>query len=152
MKIKLNEVSHTDVIVIQALTRDISKMPVNEINDKIGEIVSKALAKAKKIVISTIVQRDDDKQLKAKAELVNAYIKYTYAENSNVIICDNFNLRDEKFREQDGIHLTPHGTSVLATNLKHKVAEALGIEVMKKPRGICRHNDRDRRFFGEYRC
>ena len=44
----------------------------------------------------------------------------------------NQNLYDSKFRSDDGIHLTPHGTSVFATNLKHTIAKALNISVIKK--------------------
>ena len=132
MEKKLNEIEKTEVIVLQALTRDLGNKGVNEINERINEVIAKALTKAQKVVISTIVSREDEKQIGAKAELVNAHIKYKYINDKNVIICDNQNLNDGKFRVNDGLHLTPHGISVLATNLKHKIAEAFNISVIKK--------------------
>ena len=86
--------------------------------------------------------------MESKAEFINAHIKYKYDRNENIIICDNSNLLDEKFRTADGIHLTSHGTSVFATNLKYKVAEALGIEVKRKPRN---REQRRRGFFEDDR-
>ena len=47
-------------------------------------------------------------------------------------LCDNANLNDEKFRWENGIHLTKHGISVLATNLKYKIAEVLNVKVVEK--------------------
>ena len=52
--------------------------------------------------------------------------------NPKVLVCNNENLRDRKYRINDGIHLTEIGTSRLANNLKYKIAEALGIQVEKK--------------------
>ena len=55
-----------------------------------------------------------------------------FMEDDNVIVCDNSNLQDAKFRVRDGLHLTAHGTAVLANNIKFKVAKALNIQVEKK--------------------
>ena len=40
----------------------------------------------------------------------------------------------KKIRNADGLHFTTHGTSVLANNIKYKVAEALNIHVERKQR------------------
>ena len=150
METRLNNVENTDVIVIQALTRDLSKHDINYMNSRINEVVNKALTKAKKVVISTIVNREDKKDIGVKAGLVNAHIKYHYINHENVIVWDNHNLNDRKFRLRDGIHLTPHGTSIFATNLKYKIAEALKIDVFKKEntRGRRGYNGR-RTFFSD---
>ena len=103
-------------------------------NKSIDETVNKALSKAKKVVVGTIVGREDENDLKYKIDLINANTKYTYRENERVFICDNDNLRDPKFRWTDKLHLNDHGTAVLATNLKYKIAKTLGIEVRKKDR------------------
>ena len=59
-------------------------------------------------------------------------MKYVYRDDQRILICDNTNLNDSKFRRTDGIHLTDHGTAVLATNLKYKIAESLDVRVIKK--------------------
>ena len=130
----LDDIRKTDVIVVQALTRDLAEKQVNEMIDGVNTVVTKALSKAKKVVISLIVRRDDDIQLRAKAEVINANISYAYIDNQDVIICENVNLNEKKYRKPDGVHLTTHGTSVLATNLKYKIADALNITVIKKDR------------------
>ena len=132
MSEKLDEIESTETIVIQALTRDVASKSVEEMNNGIDEVVNKALAKSKNIVLSTIVAREDVRDINHKIDLINANMKYRYKENERVFICDNVNLNNVKFRWEDGIHLTEHGTSVLATNLKYKVAEALDIKVLKK--------------------
>ena len=128
----VNSINKTDVIVIGALTRDLDKKNVDEMNKEIESVIGQALTKAEKVVVSTIVHREDLPNIGAKAELVNAKIKYDFRDNERVIICDNYNMYDRKFRGPDKLHLTDHGTAVLATNLKHKICEALGIQVMKK--------------------
>ena len=108
-------------------------------NEGIEDIINKALLKSKNIVLSTIVAREDEKDLKEKINVINANMKYTFRDNERIFICDNANLNDEKFRWRDGIHLTQHGTSVLATNLKYKIAESLNVKVVKKVRS--KYND-----------
>ena len=55
-----------------------------------------------------------------------------YLDNEKVIICHHDNLRDRIYRQRDQLHLTDHGTSRLANNLKFKIAESLGIRIEKK--------------------
>ena len=146
MEKTLDEIEHTEVIVVQAFTRDLDNLEVNEMNDRINEIVIKALTKAQKVVVNTIVNREDIQHVGVKAELVNARIKYMYLNHENVLVCDNRNLNDSKFRVRDGLHLTTHGTSILATNLKYKIAEALNIKVIKKDGAY-----RNRKYNNNYR-
>ena len=73
-------------------------------HNAIEEVVDKALTKSKRIVLSTIVNREDDNELKMKIEVVNSNMKYTFRNNNQVFICDNTNLSDEKFRWKDGVH------------------------------------------------
>ena len=140
MENKLDEIEKIEVIVIQALTRDLEGKDVEYMNEGINKVITKALTKAQKVVVSTIIRRDDVKQIGAKAELVNAKLKYKYVDD-DVIICDNQNLYDSKFRLDDSIHLTPHGTSVFATNLKHMIAKALNISVIKKEKSHRNYSD-----------
>ena len=55
-------------------------------------------------------------------------------------------MKDVKFRV-DKVHLTDHGVSRLANNLKYKLAEGLNITVIKKkPRVDNRHGPQQERF------
>ena len=133
---QLNKTQNTETIVLQAFTREITSKSIEEMNEEIEGVVNKALMISKNIVISTIVAREDTYNIKDKIDSINANMKYNYRDNERIFICDNTNLDDEKFRTEDGIHLTQHGTSVLATNLKYKIAEALNVKVKKKNRNV----------------
>ena len=132
MEAELDETQNIETIVLQAFTRDVPSKSVEEMNEEIEAIVNNALMKSTKIVLSTIVAREDIQNSKDKIDLINANMKYRHRENERIFTCDNANLNDEKFRWEDGIHLTKHGISVLATNLKYKIAEALNVKVVKK--------------------
>ena len=105
------------------------------------------------MVIPTIVRREDTPEMGVKADLVNAHLQYRYINQERIFIRDNGNLYPSKFRVDDGVHLNDHGTAVYATNLKHKIADALKIEVIEKKKYPQRgHNNHDhrqgrRRFF-----
>ena len=134
MEEKLDEINETEIIVLQAFTRDLENNSVDDMNNGIEHVINKALTKTKKLVVSTIIAREDQDNLKTKINLINANLMHTYMEDERIYICDNSNLGDGKFRWKDGIHLTQHGTSLLATNFKYKIAEALNINVVKKRR------------------
>ena len=134
IKKKINEMEYVDALVIQSLTRDLEILSIEEMETQIKEIVSMASLKANKIIISGIVGREDNHDIRMKADVINASTTYNYYNDDNVIFCNNDNLRESKFRLQDKIHLTPHGTSVLENNLKYSIAKALCIDVIKKQR------------------
>ena len=130
---KAEDMEHADVIVIESLTREISKdCDPEEVVHAVTRTVNKCLSKSEKVVISSIINREDDDTLGVKAEIVNANLKYRYLNNTNVLICNNDNLYNRKYRTEDKLHLSDHGTSLFATNLKYKISEALGITVEKK--------------------
>ena len=93
-----------------------------------------AKGKAKKVVIPTIVYREDVDGIRRSIDLINAYINYKYSGDEHVIICDNSKLNDPIFRFDDKLHLNEAGTSVLASNLKFSIAKSLQISVLKKGR------------------
>ena len=76
--------------------------------------MAKAKEKAKKIVIPTIVYRENVNYLWKSIALVNAYIHCTYGDDENVVICNNSKLNDSAFRCTDKLHLLYAGTSILA--------------------------------------
>ena len=122
----------TEAIVVQAFTRAIDKLKIDDIYKHIDNVVVKAKTKAKKVVIPTIVHREDIPNLGRSIDMVNAYIYYKYDLDNNIVIVDNSKLRDPTFRCPDKLHLTDAGTSVLASNLKYGIANAFNIKVVKK--------------------
>ena len=137
----IDELEQHDAIVLQALTRSLDNLSAEEIVTETNNLVEKCLSKTDKVIISSIITRDDDNDINIKAELVNANLKYKIIKNPRVLICDNTNLRDRKFRIRDRVHLSDHGTSVFANNLKFKIAEALNVTVVKKRRNDGRWNN-----------
>ena len=140
---KVEEIDRTDRIVIQALTRNLDKTSMEELTSLTFETVEKCLTKAEKVIISLIVDREDDYSTRAKAEAVNANIKLKYINNPNVFVCHHDNLRERRFKARDLLHLTSYGTSRLANNLKYKIAESLDIQIMKKRRDGDNRYDRN---------
>ncbi len=120
------------VVVLGALTRDLDKMETDEMNERIAGLISKALTKADKVVVSTIIRREDILDIDLKADMVNAYINLKYKRNDDVVICDNYRLYDTMFRREDKLHLTDDGVSILASSLKYAIAEAVGVQVIPK--------------------
>ena len=80
-------------------------MEVADINLLIKDIVSKALTKAEKVVIITIINRTDVRDIDLK------------------VVCDNHKLYDDHFRIRDRLHLTDDGVSLFASNLKYAIAK-----------------------------
>ena len=117
------------VVVLQAFTRDLDKMEVDEMCQKIAGLVSKALTKAEKVVVSSVIRREDIVDIDLKADLVNAYVNLKYKRIENVVICDNYKLYDGRFRKQDKLHLNDDGTRLFASNLKYAIASAVGVHV-----------------------
>ena len=144
---KVENMDNVDTIVIESLTRHLRDMNTNEIVELASKTVETCLQKGNKVVISSIIQRDDDKEVGDKAENVNVNLMYKYLNNPRVMVCNNDNLRERKFCIADGVHLTDYGTSRFANNLKFKIAESLGITIdlsLKK-------KDRARGFFEDPR-
>ena len=132
MEEEIDKMQPTETIVVQAFTRAIDKLDIDDMYKHIDNVVTKAKTKAKKIVIPTIVYREDIPNLWRSIDMVNAYIYYKYDHDNDIVIADNSKLRDSTFRCPDKLHLTDAGTSVLASNLKYGIANALNVKVVKK--------------------
>ena len=144
---------HVDakVIVLEAWTRDLDRLEVEEMNQRIIDLVSKAATKAEKVVISTIVNREDVEDIDLKVNSVNAFINLKYKRNESVIVCDNYKLYNSNFRKDDKLHLNDDGVPVLASNLKYAIAEAAGVQVIKKNRHFEQQHEQEGRRFGRNR-
>ena len=62
-------------------------------NQKIAGLVNKAATKADKVVLSTVIRREDVENIDLKANLVNAYMMYAFKKNEKVVTCDNHKPR-----------------------------------------------------------
>ena len=127
------DTTNAKVVVLAAFTRDLGNgMEVDEMNQKIAGLVSKALTKADKVVLSTIIRREDIDDIDLKADLVNAHMILKYKRNENVVVCNNYQLYDGQFRKNDKLHLNDDGVRIFASSLKYAIAEALDVRVIKK--------------------
>ena len=134
-----------DTIVVQALTREVSTLPTADFVALVEDTVTKCLTKSKKVVLSLIVERDDCEKARGLAESANAMLRTKFKGHESVLVCHHDNIRHSRFRKPDKLHLNDDGTSRLANNLKHKIAQSLNIKVVQnpnKPSG----NGLDRRF------
>ena len=130
---KIDEIEPTDRIVIQGLTRHVPDMSPEDLTILASETVTKCLTKAEKVIICLIIDREDDPEYRAKAEVTNALIKLKFMNSTDVLICSNDNLRERRYKQKrDLLHLTVAGTSRLANNLKYCIAKSLDIEIVKK--------------------
>ena len=59
-------------------------MNTDNILDLASQTVDKCLQKSRKVVISSIIHREDENTLGVKAEIVNANLKYRDLNNPNV--------------------------------------------------------------------
>ena len=53
------------------MTNDLNAYTVDEVVNEVADVAEKCCSKAKKVIISTIVKRDDDIILSTKAEAIN---------------------------------------------------------------------------------
>lgn len=147
---KVDEVGKVDTIVVQALTRDLAEKSAEEMTSLTYDTVEKCLLKSETVIVSLVVNREDDDTTQAKLGIVNANIRYNYLKNPKVLICHHDNLTDGRYRKRDKLHLTENGTSRLANNLKFKIAESLGITVFNKRRDNQRYDERNDRSRNRY--
>ena len=131
---EVEEIENVDTIVIESITRHLTDMDPDSIVQLTKETVDVCLTKANNVIISSIIKRDDDPAINEKAENVNLKLRYQYLNSPQVLVCNNDNLCDRKFRVRDGVHLTEFGTSRFANNLKYKIAESLRITVELNPK------------------
>ena len=91
--------SEVDAIVIHSLTRKVGDVSPEDLTSITYETVDKCLTKAGKVIISLIVDREDDPMIRIKAEAVNAMIKLKYVDHPQVLVCHHNNLRERTFKK-----------------------------------------------------
>ena len=85
---------NVEVIVIHSMTNNLKDNSMENIAEMVSNATDKSLFKATKVVLSTIVNRDDDILLSTKAAAVNANIKVKFINHLHISICSNDNLRE----------------------------------------------------------
>ena len=121
-----------DCIVVQALTREVGTTETTAFVNDVSETIDKCLTKTEKVVLSLIVDREDDVQARLKAKAANGLLQLKYVNKDQVTICDHFNLSHKRFRCSDKLHLSDPGRAKFANNLKYAIGESLGVQVQKK--------------------
>ena len=132
--------TNSKVVVLQAFTRDLPNMSTDEMIQRIEGLVTKAITKSEKVVVSTIIRREDIKDIGLKLNVVNDSLLWKYKDDDRVVTCDNYKLYNSGYRTRDKIHLNEHGIPIFACNLKYSIAKALGVRVMEKKDGRNRNN------------
>ena len=132
--------TNSKVVVLQAFTRDLPNMSTDEMIQRIEGLVTKAITKSDKVVVSTIIRREDIKDIGLKLNVVNDSLLWKYKDDDRVVTCDNHKLYNSGYRIRDKIHLNEHGIPVFACNLKYSIAKALGVRVIEKKDGRNRNS------------
>jgi hypothetical protein len=84
-----------DVVIIHALTNDVTHLSPNECTDRIGVIVDNISTKWKdtKTVISLTTPRLDNRIHRLNSEILDGLIKMKYLNNKDVYVSDNSNIQ-----------------------------------------------------------
>ena len=119
-------------VVVQALTREVEKRDPLQYVEEIAATVDTCLTKSEKVVLSLIVDREDSPLARNRLKAVNGLLQLKFMDHPKVTVCEHDSLRDSRNRVPDKLHLSEMGTAKLASNLKHSIADAIGVSVVKK--------------------
>ena len=116
-----------DVVVVQTLYKDVaSRMGFQAVTMQLDQVVQKARQKGDRVVISTVVDVNEDRKVRVKGELINASVKAIYLDCADeVFVCDNRNIVWEKYARKDCQQLTKEGRKLLEMNLHQAVVGVL---------------------------
>ena len=73
---ELTETPKSDAVILQPLTRSLNNTSAEDSINQTTETIEMCSAKVDRVVLSTIISRDDDPIVDAKADLVNANLTY----------------------------------------------------------------------------
>ena len=137
------------VVILHSATNDLSESDDDVIIDDILKLHEILETRDIKMIYSYIWPRNDERDLNAKAQVINAIIDRKLSGKSNVTIArnDNFykrgSINGDLFTE-DGIHLNDEGSRNLANNTKDAVSRSLEIDIVQPKRRNVRQNDNNR--------
>ena len=117
------------------------------------QIINKCEYITENIIISSVIPRYDNMQLKINAQLYNAKLMKRFVDNPDTHICDNTNLslRPESFSRffnDDKVYIKEEGAKVFASNIKFCICKSLNIKMSVKKRS---HSPRSDKYKGRGR-
>lgn len=123
------------LLVLHSLTNDLKSKSPSDCVDKMCDIVNDIheLYPKTKIIISLPTPRNDSDDFNIKGQLISVMIKDKLRGNTMVSFCDNSNMcykgeaLSRYLSHQDGYHLSPNGISILASNIRDSIDEALNL-------------------------
>jgi hypothetical protein len=133
------EVKHLEttptLLVLHSLINDLKSKSPSDCVDKMCDIVDdiRELYPKTKIIISLPTPRNDSNDFNIKGQLISVMIKDKLRGNTTVSFCDNSNMcyKGEALSlyisDQDGYHLSPNGISILESNIRDSIDEALNL-------------------------
>ena len=142
-----------DVVILHSLTNDIKNFTPEQCVDKMDVVVNKISTKWEnsKIIVSLTTPRSDKDIHAVNSKIVDGLVKKKFLNRNNIFIYNmkHGNIPTNQLLRDDKFHLSPKGTSILATNLKNALHYVLNI----KPPGNTsypKHRDADKNFHTPY--
>ena len=131
------------VVFLHSATNDLQHLHENDIVKYVLDIYETVNNLGIKFVWSNIVPRTDNNEINSKAYLVNAMVCRELVRKEAAFILRNENFYDGDMinhflLNEDGVHLTDRGTSVLAQNVKRAICRCLDIPF------VSHHNNKNR--------
>ena len=81
-----------------------------------------------KVVVSTIVPREDNHKLQRNVEFINASINRSYGDSGDATIVLNNDIWGYKYKQRDGVHLKYEGKNRLGSHIHKGIKRALNIK------------------------
>lgn len=124
-----------DVVVLHPLTNDIKNISPEKCAEKLQGVVEDIKKKWKGVgtIISLTTPREDNSFYKVNCEILDGIVKRNFMDYPGVHISDNENMWHgylptiELLNPSDKFHLSPKGTSLLASNMKKAMHTVLKI-------------------------
>ena len=119
------------VIVVHSGTNDLKNgSPAEDIISKYEDIIEdiKVNFTDTKLVVSTIVPREDNHKLQRNVEYINACLNRSYGDSGDATIVLNNDIRGHRFKQRDGVHLRYEGKNRLGSHIHRGIKRALNIK------------------------
>ena len=130
--LKENVTTPPKAFVVHAGTNNLAKrkQTPNQIIALFEELVECIRTKfpGSKLVYSSIVPREDNREIQRSAEFINAAMNMKFGGEKDVIIVRNNDIKGSKMKSRDGIHLKEDGTRCLARHIRDGVKSILNIK------------------------
>ena len=146
------------LLVLHSFTNDLKSKSPSDCVDKMCDIVNdiRELYPKTKIIISHPTPRNDSDDFNIKGQLISVMIKDKLRGNTMVSFCDNSNMcykgeaLSRYISDQDGYYLSPNGISILASNIRDSIDEALNLPKRIPRREYRQYPRRDRGYNNNY--